>query len=150
MTLHLDTTHRYHGFRGCESRCRIRIYDPTPAGVPVVIATELDDNPGTSITNLAEQLAAEVLVRHLPHRDGAEPPLLWIEHYPPRRYVRDEHDYDLVRFAHWNPRWQRKPFGHVLEVGQPSWFPLSRAEVEALIGEPLPEADGGWLDRRQP
>jgi hypothetical protein len=31
--------------------------------VPVVVATERDDNPGVSVTNGAEQLAAHVLIR---------------------------------------------------------------------------------------
>jgi hypothetical protein len=43
-----------------------------------VIATEVDDNPGTSITNAVESLAMQVC------RDFAISPekLVWIEHYP--------------------------------------------------------------------
>jgi hypothetical protein len=55
---------------------RIRIYAGSSEGVPVVIATELPDNPGMSITNAAERIAGEVISFHrLPA------PLVWIEHY---------------------------------------------------------------------
>ena len=44
-------------------RCRIRIYEEA-GELPVVLCTELPDNEGTSITNAAEQIAAEVLANH--------------------------------------------------------------------------------------
>jgi hypothetical protein len=60
----------------------------------VVICSKVPDNPNTSVTNMAEYLAAEVIEeRSLPT------PLTWIEHYP-------EHEgeigvYSLVRFSSW-------------------------------------------------
>jgi hypothetical protein len=49
--------------------------------VPVVVATEREDNPGVSITNGAEQLAAEVLLRLFPERAGESQPFRLVEHY---------------------------------------------------------------------
>ena len=45
----------YRGYYGCESHCTLEIYGN------LVIATEADDNEGTSITNMAEHLATRVL-----------------------------------------------------------------------------------------
>jgi hypothetical protein len=47
------------GFGTWESKCRLRIYE-APARA-VVIATELPENTGTSITNAAEHLATLVV-----------------------------------------------------------------------------------------
>ena len=133
----LDTVHHFRGLHGGAGTCRIRVYRPI-GFPPVVLATELPDNPGTSITNLAEQLAAEVLERYLPDRLGEDRPLVWIEHYPPRRPLVQDETYDLVTFAHYQPR-------QVLRLGQwrpsfgsPDWRRLSREQVELLIDEPLP------------
>ena len=48
----LDTRFSYRGCHGCESLCRLRVYEE-PGKPAVVIATELEENPGTSITNMA-------------------------------------------------------------------------------------------------
>lgn len=66
----------------------------------VVIATELDDNPGPSITNNAEGVHANI---ELVWRDA-----LVIEHYPPRsgRYSWDE-TFDLVTIRDGRPVWHR-------------------------------------------
>jgi hypothetical protein len=49
--------------------------------VPVVVATERDDNPGISITNGAEQLAAQVLTRLFPERVGEKEPFRLVVHH---------------------------------------------------------------------
>src|SRR6185503_8773416 len=61
------------------ARCRLRFFE-APTGDVVVVATELPDNPGMSITNAAEELAGTVC------RDyGIDPErLVWVEHYPER------------------------------------------------------------------
>ena len=44
---------------------------------PVVVSSQLPDNENTSVTNMAECRAAEVIEQH-----GLPTPLMWIEHYP--------------------------------------------------------------------
>jgi hypothetical protein len=53
---------QYRGFYGCPSVCSLEILRLAD-GRAAVIATELDDNPGTSVTNVAEHLASEVCDR---------------------------------------------------------------------------------------
>ena len=59
----IDTRFRWcgfgNGFGAWESTCRLRISE-TPEQA-VVIATELPDNTGTSITNAAQYLATVVV-----------------------------------------------------------------------------------------
>lgn len=50
---------RYWGFLNIPSRCRIRVFEPKEQPL-VVLATELPDNPGTSITNFAVPFATQV------------------------------------------------------------------------------------------
>jgi hypothetical protein len=100
-----------------KGRCRVRIYRPDlPEAKPgsaardeaVVICTEPKDNPGVSITNAAERIAGEVISLHwLPT------PLVWVE--------------DLGSYR----GEERK------RIGEPSWKPLDRATVEALVGSPV-------------
>src|SRR5213076_1744871 len=62
-------------------------------GKYVFVATELPDNPGTSVTNFAEHLATGMRSQY-----GLKPEeLIWIEHYPEAKNRRKE-DFDLVRF----------------------------------------------------
>jgi hypothetical protein len=77
-----DLLRPVNGFHMPGGKCRIRIYE-RDGGVPVVIASELSDNTNTSVTNLAEYLAAEIVVKHFPYRFEEETPIVWIEHYPP-------------------------------------------------------------------
>jgi len=71
-----DYVHRYRGYWTDGGRCRIRIYQEEGRS-PVVICSQLQDNENTSVTNMAEYLAAEVMKKH-----GLPMPLTWIEHYP--------------------------------------------------------------------
>jgi hypothetical protein len=76
MHLASDYIHPYKSSGGRPSRCRIRIYLPDDMrDAPVVVCSELPNNPGGSITNSAETIAAGViLTNELPT------PLVWIEH----------------------------------------------------------------------
>jgi hypothetical protein len=61
-----------------------------------VPCSQLPDNDNTSVTNVAEYLAAEVIGWHkLPT------PLMWIEHYPERKGEIGE--CSPVRFSSWEP-----------------------------------------------
>ena len=85
-----DYVHRYRGYLSDGGRCRVRIYqeDGRPS---VVICSQLPDNDNTSVTNMAEYLAAEIIQEHqLPT------PLAWIEHYP--EHEGEIGEYSLVSF----------------------------------------------------
>ncbi len=123
----IDTTHNYGGYFGCASQCRIRVYH-APERPPVVIATELPENQGTSVTNMAERLATE-WARDEETGEAAE--IVWIEHYPEERnrFGRRvfEETFALVTFQ----------CGQLGEFTNPEWQYITRAEVERMIGEPL-------------
>jgi hypothetical protein len=143
----MEKTHDYVHPTPHGGRCRVRIYQDGD-DLPVVVCTEPKDNEGTSITNSAEQIGAGVLKKHpdvfaigLTSRAGTESgkPFVWIEHYEDgaRGTPQDRATFDLVEFAHYEPRDVRRPEGWVKEIGEPSWKALDRASVEALIGGPL-------------
>jgi hypothetical protein len=118
-------------------RCRIRIYLSEDERPSVVICTEPRDNRGMSITNAAEQLAAEVICSH-----QLRTPLVWIEHYEEgaRGTPKDRATFDLVIFSSYEIT-ERAPYlgeGR-LSIGRPTWKALERASVETLIGGPLQE-----------
>jgi hypothetical protein len=92
----------------------------------VVICSQLPDNDNTSVTNMAEYLAAEVIEGHkLPT------PLTWIEHYP--EHEGEIGEYSLVRFSSW--RVEEACMGGVWWCGvrSPTWSPLGSEEVEFLL-----------------
>lgn len=131
----LDVIHTFRGGRGADAVCRIRIYRPT-GFPPVVVATELPGNEGTSITNAAEELAVDVLTSYLLDRAGQDRPFVWVEHYPPLRDGRGEM-FDLVTFEHYHPRQQLRAGRWQFLIGPPAWRRLSREQAEALTGEPI-------------
>jgi hypothetical protein len=80
---------------------------------PVVIAHERDDNPGISITNGAEQLAAQVLMRVVLHgaADGTDVPFRLVVHNRATVFEVGDRDFDAlestfheVRFADFSLR----------------------------------------------
>jgi len=84
--------YNYKGFWNCDSFCDIEVHRRGD-GKYVFVATELPDNPGTSVTNFAEHLATAMRSRY-----GLKPEdVIWIEHYPEAKNRRKE-DFDLVRF----------------------------------------------------
>jgi hypothetical protein len=132
--MHLAADYIHPTPRG--GRCRIRIYIPEEArDAPVVICTELPHNPGMSITNAAEQIAAEVINGHqLPT------PLVWIEHYEDgaRGTSEDPHTFDLVIFSDYEISERPHYLGEGrLTIGRPCWKPLDRKSVETLVGGPM-------------
>ena len=96
------------------ARCRVRINGNT------VVATELPDNPGMSLTNAAASAAMQVSQFYeIPPRD-----LTWIEHYPEE--IGQSETFDLVHFAFENSLLKLK-----------KWQRISKAEAEELFGESL-------------
>ena len=139
MRLTHDYIHTFRGPSGVRSACRVRLYlpdeeDKTLDDAPVVIVSELPDNPGTSVTNAVEQIAAEVIDAH---SLALERVPVFVEHYPPEATGRGEETFDLVVFGHHEVQeivrggvWRK-------EVGSPTWKPLDRRAVEVLVGSPV-------------
>jgi hypothetical protein len=132
--MHLAADYIHPTPRG--GRCRIRVFLPNEErDAAVVICTELPNNPGQSVTNAAEQIAAEVILGHrLPT------PLVWIEHYQDgaRGTPEDPHTFDLVIFSGYEITEWAPCLGETrLSIGRPTWKPLDRQSVEALVGEPI-------------
>ncbi len=121
-----DYVHYYRGYWSDKGKCRIRIYQEEDGRDPVVICSQLPDNDNTSVTNMAEYLAAEVIEEH-----GLATPLTWIEHYPEHRGEPGE--YSLVIFSSCERR--EVCLGGVwrYRVGSPKWSLLKPQEVDTLI-----------------
>ena len=65
MHLTSDYIHPYKDAGGRSAHCRVRIYYPDdPGDALVVICSELPNNPGGSITNSADVIAAGVIWAH--------------------------------------------------------------------------------------
>ncbi len=97
---------------------------------PVVICSELPNNPGGSITNSAEVIAAGVIRSHeLPT------PLVWIEHWPEESTGGAE-TFELVVFSSYKVE-ERAPYlGETrAKIGNANWKRLDRATVEVLVGQ---------------
>jgi NAD(P)-dependent dehydrogenase (short-subunit alcohol dehydrogenase family) len=65
-------------------------------------------------------------------------PLVWIEHFEDgaRGTPEDPHTFDMVTFASYEVEELGAYMGEERKrIGEPSWKPLDRATVEALIGE---------------
>ena len=56
---------------------------------PVIVMGELPQNTSTSVTNMAEYLAPELIQRHFPQRFEELPPAIFLEHYVEERTPRD-------------------------------------------------------------
>ena len=130
MHLMADYIHHYRGYWSDGGECRIRIYredGQAPVEAPVVICSQLQENDNTSITNMAEYLAADVIEEH-----SLPTPLRWIEHYP--EHEGEIGEYSLVDFSCW--KLEEILLGGVwrLRVGRPRWSHLDPAEVEKMTG----------------
>ena len=126
MNMTHDYVHHYRGYWSNGGKCRIRIYREEGQS-PVVICSQLPDNDNTSVTNMAEYLAAEVIEEH-----SLPTPLTWIEHYP--EHEGEIGEYSLVRFSSWERT--EVCLGGVwrCRLGSPRWSPLRPEEVGFLVG----------------
>ena len=127
----IDERYAFRGYHADGAVCRVRVFEPA-GRPPVIMVTELPENPNTSVTNMAEFLAAELLERLFPARVGLPKPVVWIEHYPPRGRSGD--DFDRVDFDDWLPRNERFNNGWRRRLGDPDWRRLTPDDVVALIG----------------
>jgi len=130
MHLASDYIHPYKDAGGRPAHCRVRIYLPEDRhDVPVVICSELPNNPGGSITNSAETIAAGVI-----RANELSIPLVWIEHWPKETTERQE-TFELVVFSSYEVI-ERAPYlGETrARIGDAIWKTLDRASVEILVG----------------
>ncbi len=128
MRLTADYIHPFESVSGTPSRCRIRVYLPEEEhDAPVVICSELADNPGIPVTGAAENIAAEVIAAH----QLLGP--VWIEYHPEETTVARVESFELVVFSDYKVRETVGPTGSRLEIGQPFWKPLDRSSVEVLV-----------------
>jgi hypothetical protein len=120
-----DYVHYYRGYWSDGGKCRIRIYQED-GRAPVVVCSQLPDNHNTSVTNMVEYLAAEVIEVH-----GLTTPLIWLEHYP--EHKGESGEYSLVEFTTWDT--QEVCLGGVwrYRVGSPRWSHLSHRDTEKLV-----------------
>ncbi|MDP9474930.1 MAG: hypothetical protein M3R38_04445 [Actinomycetota bacterium] len=135
MRLALDAVFPFLGPRGAKSKCRVRVYEPDEPerDAHVVVASELLSNTGTSITNVAEVVAAEIA-----HAYRLPTPLVYIEHYPPEATDGRAETFELVVFASWESREiARLPGELIREIGRPIWKRVDRRSVEILVGQAL-------------
>jgi hypothetical protein len=131
MHLASDYTHPYKDAGGRHAYCRVRIYLPDDMrDSPVVICSELPNNPGGSITNSAEVIAAGVI-----RTNRLLTPLVWIEHWPKESTDGGEETFELVAFSSYEVV-QRAPYlGETRAwIGDATWERLDRATVEVLVG----------------
>jgi len=105
-------------------RCELHVYRDGDAAV--VVASELEDNPGASITNTYEDLATGVWQK----LGLAVDQVTWVEHYGAQSYgVRIDETFDWVTLERQGDR-----------LVSPQWRPGSRQELEQRIGQPFAAA----------
>ena len=134
MHLTSDYIHPYKDARGRPAHCRVRIYLPEEMrDAPVVICSEVPNNPGKSISNSSEAISAAVI-----RANELRTPLVWIEHWPKESTDGGEETFDLVVFSNYEVI-ERAPYLRETRVwiGEPTWKSLDRDTVEVLVGEKI-------------
>jgi hypothetical protein len=101
----------------------------------VFIVTEVNDNPGCSITNGIEMVADAIEEKFgLPHVFGpwSDRSCILVEHYDARSYSShpDRDDYSIIGFKAENG-------GNYKYYGDPDWYGVEKSEIERLIGGSL-------------
>ena len=132
MRLAADVAFPFEGPDGARARCRVRVYEPEdPRDAPVVVCSEMPDEPGPGVAGAASTVAARVAAAFRLYREP-----VWIEHRRPPPGAGPE-TFDLVTFATYRAEEIRRMGSRVLwdlEVGAQERKPLDRATVEALVG----------------
>jgi hypothetical protein len=133
MNLTYEYIRHRKGYSFAAGCCWIRIYEGEAGDAPVVVCEELPGLGRAGVAEMAEQLAAEVILEHF--ADGLPDlprPLLWIEHRPARR--RGPGRYALLTFPSYCPRSVGAGFVRRMSLGAPRREALDPDEVAILIG----------------
>jgi hypothetical protein len=134
-----DYLHRFRGMwdKDPEAVCWVRVFEEE-GQTPVIVMSELPQNRSTSVTNMAELLAAELIQQHFPQRFDYEPPAILLEHYPteysPQGRPARKPTWDRLSFHSWAPRRVWLGGQERLAFGEPHWEHLPEQEIEALLG----------------
>ncbi len=129
----IETIHAYEGLWTPGASCGLQIF-LNRNDVPTVVLSELPSNKNTSVTNLIECIAAEVLQKHLPQRLGENPPFFCVEHYPREPESALQETFDLVTFQMNAPERRWKGGKQRLSLGKPEWRRIERRDLERMIG----------------
>lgn len=117
--------YEYKGFGGCYCVCDLEVYGN------LVIATEAGDNEGTSITNMAEQLA-EAICQQFEINPSK---LIWVERYTADSYDDGDADDERCSLVFFNLSgdgvFQSKH--RRVKFSNPRWVPIDKKVVSALI-----------------
>ena len=122
-----DYIHHYRGYWSDGGKCRLRIYQ-RDGSTPVIICSQLPNNHNTSVTNMAEYLAAEVIGVH-----GLTTPLVWVEHYP--EHEGEIGEYSLVRFSSWEVSEALMGGTSRVRIGIPIWSHLPKERVLFVLAD---------------
>lgn len=130
-----DFRYLYRGYYDEGGICRVRLFAKATLP-PVIVVSQLEENRNTSITNMAEYIAAEVGAKHFPERFEQPEPFVWVEHYrhPGESDPVLRETWSRVRFDSYTPR--LVTLGGVMrtKLGTPRWIHLPARDVAGLIG----------------
>ena len=120
-------TYKTRSYAG-RSECDIHLYDV--GAMTVLVAIELADNPGASITNTAEDLA-----EHICRFFGIDSTrLVMVEHYNQGSYATGSPYQRVGTIDQGQPTWDAVKFGSIagLEFRNPTWRRLQPEEMALL------------------
>ena len=121
-----------------DGACWLRLYQ-APDNAPVLVFTEFNDrNPGASVENAIDQLAAAAWQELLP--DQADPPL-FVTHFQRGRYSGHSAEpatFALAHFTRIDP--------HRMRLGGVRWQHLSVQDLAGLVGQEHAEALAAWQE----
>jgi hypothetical protein len=149
-----DYLYRFHGTFDREPYgvCWVRVFEEE-GRTPVIVMSEVPQNPSTSVTNMAEYLAPELIQRHFPHHFEEIPPAIFLEHYveerTPEGRLGRKATWGRLSFHSWAPRRVWLSGQERIVFGEPRWEHMADDDVAALIGPdemqalpPAPMPDG--------
>jgi hypothetical protein len=130
-----DFRYAYRGYWEEGGICRVRCFTAEQRP-PVIVVSQLEECRNTSITNMAEYIAAEIGAKRFPHRFEQPEPFVWIEHYayPEERDPALRETWSRVRFDSYTPK--LVILGGVMrtKLGTPRWIHVPTKEMARLIG----------------
>lgn len=110
------TLYPYKSPNGADGICRIEKIELSDQRI-LIVCEELEDNPGMSVTNAVEWVAAQVCRTY----DIDPLRLVWIEHYDANLFGNDS--WDIVRFGEMSEN---------LEFVDPTWKNMTPLDWESL------------------
>jgi hypothetical protein len=128
----LEVIYEYHGLWTPGALCGLQIFSNTTE-IPTIVLSELPCNHNTSVTNLVECIAAEVLQKYLPEQIGKDTPFHCVEHYPREVQSKLPATFDIVTFERSVPFFSWVGRTYRISLGEPQWRPLEPSELERMI-----------------